>query len=88
MREALDRLRPSSGVLRVSVARETRWERTRHGDEVHVRWLCWSIEDAGKEIQPPEFEVISPDVTQELLADELPAVFRDVQVVVDDDVDV
>jgi hypothetical protein len=89
MRGALDRLKPDRGYLHVSVARDLRWEKSpSNGDEVLVRWLCWSINDGDTEISPPEFEVVAKDVTPERLARELPAIFTDVEVIVDDDIDV
>lgn len=75
------------GVVRVSVANETRWENSAHGTEVLVRWACWSIEDDGVEVSPPEFEVLSASVTQDRLREELPALLPDVGLVVDGDVD-
>jgi hypothetical protein len=89
MRGALDRLKPDHGCLHVSVAPDSRWEKSpSDGQDVLVRWLCWSINDGDTEISPPEFEVVGKDVTQERLARELPAIFSDVEVIVDDDIDV
>jgi hypothetical protein len=89
MRGALDRLKPERGCLHVSVARDLKWEKSpSDGDNVLVRWLCWSINDGDTEISPPEFDVVGKDVTQERLARELPAIFSDVEVIVDDDIDV
>jgi hypothetical protein len=85
MRGALDRLKPARGYLHVSVARELKWERsTSGGDDVLVRWLCWSINDGDREISSPEFDVVGKDVTRERLARELPVIFSDVEVIVDD----
>jgi hypothetical protein len=87
--EAIERLQPRHGRLRVSVAREPKWEKSPStSDEVHVRWLCWSIEDGDDEVLPPEFEVLSPEVTEEQLRHELPKFFPAVKVTVDDDIDV
>lgn len=41
----------------------------------------------GIELTPPEFEVVSADITQERLAAELPDHFPDLDVLVDDDID-
>jgi len=87
--EAIERLQPKQGRLRVSVAREPRWEKSPlMSEEVFVRWICWSIEDGDKEIVPPEFEVLSPEVTEQQLRDELPRFFPSVEVRVDDQIEV
>lgn len=88
MREAINRHAPFTGKLRVSVAEEPKWEKSGSGDEVLVRWACWNLEDGGNEVTPPEFEVLSKDVTRERLANELPALFPGLEVDVDDDIDV
>lgn len=75
-------------ILRVSVAEEPKWEKSPHGDEVLVRWLCWSINDGEREIVPPEFEVVGKDVTSQRLADDLPSIFKDIEIIVDSDIDV
>lgn len=86
MQRALDEFDSVDGTLHVSVASAPKWERSENGDEVLVRWLCWSIESADREINEPEFDVVSQHVTQELLADELPKIFPKIKVVVDDDI--
>ncbi len=87
--DAIERLQPRRGKLHVSVAREPRWEKSPStSDEVLVRWLCWSLEDGDVEIQRPEFEILSPKVTEEQLRDELPRLFPSIQVTVDDDIEV
>lgn len=88
IRAALDSLPANGAILRVSVADEPKWEKSKSGGEVLVRWLCWSIEQDGQEVSAPEFEVLHQDVTKERLSSELPAVFPDVQVRVDNDIDV
>src|SRR5262245_58882024 len=88
IRAALDRLQLKSGRLIVSVADDPKWEKSAAGDEVLVRWLCWSIEDGDREVAAPEFEVVGTDVTRVRLADELPRAFRDVEVIVDNEIDV
>ncbi|MEZ4302516.1 MAG: hypothetical protein R3B70_46740 [Polyangiaceae bacterium] len=85
---AIECMRPANGRIRVSVAREAKWEKsTSNGDEVLVRWLCWSVEDGEKEIVPPQFAVVSVNVTEERLRHELPARFPSVDIIVDDDID-
>lgn len=74
-------------ILRVSVAEEPKWEKSPNGDEVLVRWLCWSINDGAREVVPPEFEIVGRDVTPQRLAEELPSVFRNIEVIVDSDVE-
>lgn len=73
--------------LRVSVANEAKWEKSKRGDEVLVRWLCWSIELGDRELVAPVFEVVSSGVTRERLSKELPNVFPELEVVVDEDID-
>lgn len=88
IRQRLDALAPlKNGLVRLSVADEPRWEKSDGGDEVLVRWACWSIEDDGAEVSEPEFEVLSKDVTRSRLEDELPRNFSDVRIVVDNDID-
>lgn len=74
--------------LRVSVARQPVWEKTSDGDEVLVRWACWTVEKHGEELTEPEFEVLSDKVTQEQLSRELPVFFPDIEIVVDDDIEI
>lgn len=72
----------------MSVARDMKWERSlSEGDDILVRWLCWSINDGDTEISPPKFEVVGKEITRERLARELPAIFPDVEVIVDEDID-
>ncbi len=87
--ETLERVQPKQARLRVSVAREPKWEKSSSTSrEVLVRWLCWSVEDGDHEVIPPEFEVLHPDVTEEQLRRELPLQFPAIEVTVDDDIDV
>lgn len=88
IRAVLDSLHPDGVILRISVADEPKWEKSKSGDEVLVRWLCWSIEQDGQEVSAPEFEVLHQDVTRERLSNELPTVFSNVEVRVDNDIDV
>ena len=88
IRSALEGAKLSHGRLHVSVAHDLKWEKSGAGGCVHVRWLCWSIDDGGKEVAPPEFEVIHEDVTCERLAAELPAFFPGLEVRVDHDITV
>ncbi len=88
IKRALDAHTPFSGTLRVSVADEPRWEASSAGDQVLVRWACWSLELGGREVTEPEFEVLGTEATRDLLAGELPVAFPGVQVVVDNDIDV
>ncbi|MCU0786242.1 MAG: hypothetical protein MUF81_19785 [Verrucomicrobia bacterium] len=88
IRLALGDLELERGRLHISVARESKWEKSPSGSNVLVRWLCWSVEDGGKEVLPPSFEVLSDTVTQEMLASELPKVFGEIEVVVDDNIEV
>ena len=43
IRSSLSRLRLEHGRLYVSVAREPKWEPSPSGDQVLVRWMCWSV---------------------------------------------
>lgn len=72
--------------LRVSGASEPVWEKTDDGDEVLVRWACWTIEKNGEELSEPKFEVLSDKVDQEQLSRELPVFFPSIEIVVDDDI--
>ena len=85
--EALQANSPFRGKLRVSVADTPKWEKTSSGDEVLVRWACWNLEFNGEELTPPEFEVLSQDITRERLANELPEFFPDIEVEVDNAID-
>lgn len=85
--DALERLQPKRARLHVSVAREPKWEKSVSSSrEVLVRWLCWSVEDGDREVLPPEFEVLHPDVTEEQLRDELPTHFPGIEITVDDEI--
>lgn len=75
-------------TLHVSVSGEPVWEKSSNGEEVYVRWLCWSIENGDSELVPPQFEVVSPEITLECLKYDLPHVFSEVSVVVDNDIEV
>ncbi|RME50702.1 MAG: hypothetical protein D6790_20885 [Caldilineae bacterium] len=87
--QAIERHQPRQGLLRVSIARDAKWETSPSSSEqVLVRWLCWSLQDGDDELVPPEFEVLHPDVTEERLREALPDIFPSVKVVVDDDIDV
>lgn len=86
--EALRASHPSKPVLWVSVSPTPKWEPSPHGDEVLLRWLCWSVNDGRREVVAPEFEAVSQYVTEERLREELPSIFPDVQVVVDRDIGV
>ena len=81
IRSAISNVTVAHPVLRVSVAKDTNWEKSPSGDEVLVRWLCWSIHDGEDEITPPEFEVVSTQVTSDTLAKEL-------EISVDNEIDV
>ena len=86
---ALEESKPERGQLHVSVARTPTWEKRAPNSEesVLVRWLCWSIADGGRGIVAPEFEVLHPDVTAERLREDLPALFPQLEVIVDNDVE-
>jgi len=88
IRAALDRASVDQPMLRGSVARDTSWEKSPSGDEVLVRWLCWSVHDGDVEIIPPEFEVVGKQITSEKLRKELPDSFPDLNISVDNDIDV
>jgi hypothetical protein len=88
MRDAINKRAPFHGKLRVSVADEPKWEKSKSGDEVLVRWACWNLEEGGHDVTQPEFEVLSKDITREKLASELPALFPDLDVVIDNEIDV
>lgn len=86
IKRRLDGLSLLDPVLRVSVADEPVWEKSKKGDFVHVRWMCWSVEDGGMEVVEPNFEVLSHLVTRSQLAQELPAFFDSLKVIVDNDI--
>lgn len=88
IRAAINKRAPFHGKLRVSIADEPKWEKSKSGDEVLVRWACWNLEEGGNDITQPEFEVLSKEITRERLANELPALFPDLDVVVDNEIDV
>ena len=88
IRNTLESLALDHCTLRVSVADTAQWEKSAAGDEVLVRWLCWSVESNGQELIRSEFEVVGKDVTRERLAEELPHIFPDVEVSVDNDIEV
>jgi hypothetical protein len=88
MRDAINKHAPFTGKLHVSVADEPKWEKSGSGDEVLVRWACWNLEEGGNEVTQPEFEVLSKDVTRERLANELPTLFPELEVDVDNAIDV
>lgn len=88
LRERLDSLSLQAVRLRISVADEATWEPSDDGGSVLVRWMCWSVEDHGKEVVEPEFEVLSDKITGKQLAHELPGLFPNVEIVVDNDIDV
>lgn len=87
IQRALDENSFEQGILRVSVTDEPKWEKSSNGDEVLVRWLCWSINDGERELVPPEFEVVGKEVTAERLANEIPNSFKDIEIIVDNDID-
>lgn len=87
MRAALREHKLVVPVVRVSVADVPRWEEMPTGETVLIRWLCWNIEEAGTVITIPEFEVLHPDITSEVLRSDLPEYFPGATVIVDDDID-
>ena len=88
IRTALKSVPDKNAILRISVSDKPVWEKAKSGDFLHVRWICWSIEDChGNELYPPEFDILSPTITRQRLADELPGLFPAVKVVVDDNID-
>ena len=88
IRRTLDGLELAHARLYVSVARDMKWEESGAGGSVHVRWLCWSIEDGDREVVAPEFEIVGETVTRERLMAELPVFFPDIEVRVDHEIDV
>lgn len=84
---ALNRITPDQCILHVSVVENPKWEKSPNGDEILVRWLCWSVNDGEREVVPPEFEVVGRDVTWQRLERELSRVFEGVKVIVDNDID-
>lgn len=87
IRAALSQARPGYKRIRISVADKAVWEQSSNGEQVLVRWLCWSVSDESGEIVAPTFEVLSEVVTRERLAEELPKMFPGVVVVVDGDIE-
>jgi hypothetical protein len=88
IRDAINARAPFKGKLRVSVADQAKWEKSGSGDEVLVRWACWNLEQGGSEVTQPEFEVLGKGVTRERLASELPALFPELEVEIDNAIDV
>jgi hypothetical protein len=90
IQDALVQFGTQQMTIRVSVSRETAWEKSKAGDgEVLVRWLCWSIEDKEEvEVVRPNFAVLSDKITEEQLRKELPAFFPSSIVIVNDDIEV
>ena len=90
IREALGKIGDRRLTIRVSVARNPVWEKSKTGDDdVLVRWLCWSIEDQEEvEVVRPNFAVLSDKITEAHLRNELPAFFPDSIVIVDDNIEV
>ncbi len=88
IRMALSRLRLEQGRLYVSVASEPKWEPSPSGDQVLVRWMCWSVEDNDEEVLEPTFEVLSPAVTATRLRNELPQAFPSLALFVDENIEV
>lgn len=87
IREALATHAPFNGKLHVSVSDEMKWEQTNDGYKVLVRWACWNLESGDRNVTEPEFEVLGETATRERLAAELPALFSQIEVVVDDDIE-
>ncbi|TKD03799.1 hypothetical protein [Polyangium fumosum] len=83
IREALSARTPFDGKVRISVADEPRWETTNSGDQVLVRWACWTLERNGVELTEPVFEVLCKDITRQSLADDLSSRFPGVEIEVD-----
>lgn len=77
---------PRRPLLRVSIEADAKWEQD-GDDEILIRYLCWSINDNDVEVRAPEFEIVGDDVTRQRLERELPAVFPNVQIVVDHDIE-
>jgi len=74
-------------LLHVSVSAEPEWVELGSGN-VLVRYMCWSVLDSSVgEIIPPTVEVLSDRITEQQLADELPAFFEGIAVIVDDDIE-
>ncbi|MDC0742815.1 hypothetical protein [Polyangium mundeleinium] len=88
IREAISACAPFDGKVRVSVADEPRWETTSSGDQVLVRWACWTLERNGVELTEPVFEVLCKDITRESLADDLSSRLPDVEIEVDNAIEV
>lgn len=88
IRQKLDSLTLSKARMRFSVADEPRWEPSENGEQVLVRWACWTIESDGQEVTAPEYEPLSKEVTRTRLEIDLPTAFPDIDVVVENDVEV
>ncbi len=88
IREVLREHEPFGGTLRVSVADEPQWEDSSSGGQVLVRWACWNLEKNGEDITKPVFDVLSHEVTAERLAHDLPILFPDIKVVVDNCIEI
>lgn len=88
IRRALVAHAPFTGILHISVSDELKWEQTNDGYKVLVRWACWNLENGDENVTEPEFEVLGKTATRERLAAELPALFPELTVVVDNNIDV
>ena len=62
IRDAVDRHAPFSGKIHISVADEAKWEKSKSGDEVLVRWACWNLEDGSNEVTSSCPESLRNDV--------------------------
>jgi hypothetical protein len=87
IREAILAHEPFTGILHVSVSDEMKWEETKSGYKVLVRWACWNLELDDQNVTEPEFEVLGESITRERLTAELPNLFPTVTVVVDGDIE-
>ncbi len=84
--EAIRLKKPSKGILHVSVADEPKWEKSPSGDDLLIRWGCWNLEENGHELTEPVFIVLCAATTREQLAKDLPQVFPELEVHVDNDI--
>lgn len=78
----------SSLLLHVSVAEAPSWEKRPEGYDVHVRWLCWCVLRDGAEVVAPQFEVVSPLITKDIISRDFVLIFPDMDVLVDNEIEV
>lgn len=86
IKQALAEIKPIRPVVYVSVS--SRISNDLHdGKEYTVRWMCWSINDDKTEVLEPQFAILSPSITKDLLELELPQLIEGVEFIFDTNID-